>query len=175
MTTENSKKIDSRMDDAELDRRLGALTRTAEPVPANWAAIERRIGQRRWRHLMPAGMAAAAVLTGVALVVSQIAPAPETAGTVARVMRAEVQAMRASAPETPAVSEVNSPTALMAAWQENQAAIDQLEQALDRDPDNRLLLDFLTEARIRQAELARFLVRSDGREQPPNDERSINL
>ena len=42
---------------------------------------------------------------------------------------------------------------LSEAWAENQTAIEELEAALERDPDNRLLLDFLAEARLRQVRL----------------------
>ena len=84
---------------------------------------------------------------------------------------AEVRAMRASAPEMPLTTNIDSPSALMAAWQDNQQAIVQLEQALEHDPDNRMLLEFLTEARMRQARL----VKSIGRNQTPTNDRSMNL
>jgi len=64
-----------------------------------------------------------------------------------------VRAMRASAPAEPVLSRLDSPQALMQAWQENQNAIAELEQALERDPGNGLLLEFLAEARLRQAQL----------------------
>lgn len=162
---------DFRLDDGELDRRLDALTRVAEPPSGSWSAIERRIRRRRWPGVLLAGFAAAAVLSGVALVVSQFGPAPAPTGGIAETMLAEVRAMRASAPEVPVTKDIESPAALMAAWQDNQQAIAQLEQALERDPDNRMLLEFLTEARMRQARL----VKSIGQNQTPTDERSMNL
>jgi len=171
MTSDDFRTGDSAMEDSELDGRLNALTRVVDPAPANWDAIERRIRRRRRPHAIWAGIAAAAVLGGVALVVSQIGPAPAPAGGIAETLHAEAQAMRASAPELPVVSEFDSPAALMAAWQDNQQAIAQLEQALEHDPDNRTLLEFLTEARMRQARL----VRSIGRNQTPTNERSMNL
>lgn len=160
---------DSRPDDGELDRRLDALTRVAEPPSGSWSVIERRIRKRRWPGVLSAGFAAAAVLSGVALVVSQFGPAP--AGGIAETMHAEVRAMRASAPEMPVSTDIDSPAALMAAWQDNQQAIAQLEQALEHDRDNRMLLEFLTEARMRQARL----VKSISRHQTPTNERSMNL
>ena len=63
----------------------------------------------------------------------------------------------------------------MAAWQDNQQAIAQLEQALEQDPGNRMLLEFLTEARMRQARLVRSIDRNDGHNQTLNNERSMNL
>lgn len=171
MTSEESRMDNSRIDDAELDRRLDGLARIAEPTPGNWTAIERRIRKRRWTRALSAGLAAAAVLSGLALVVSQLGPAPVPPGGIAETMHAEVRAMRASAPAAPAVANTDSPAAVMAAWQDNQQAIAQLEQALEHDPDNRMLLEFLTEARMRQARL----VRSIGRSQNPTNERSMNL
>lgn len=153
------------MDDFELDRRLDALSRSASVAPGNWAAIESRIHRRRWPVARLSAIAAAAVLAGVALVVSQIAPEPVPSGGMAEAMQAEVQAMRASAPAPLAVSAGDSPAALVAAWQENQQAIVQLEQAMEDDPGNRLLLEFLTEARMRQARL----VRSASHHQTLND------
>ena len=88
---------DSRLDDSELDRRLDALTRVGEPPSGSWSAIERRIRRRRWPGVLSAGFAAAAVLSGVALVVSQIGPAPTPTGGIAETTHAEVRAMRASA------------------------------------------------------------------------------
>lgn len=169
MTTNDFRSGDSRIDDSDLDRRLDALTRIAEPPPGSWTAIERRIRKRRWPVLLSTGIAAVAVLSGVVLVVSQFGPTPVPAGGIAETTRAEVQAMRVAAPEAPAVSDFDSPKALMVAWQDNQQAIAQLEQALERDPENRLLLEFLTEARMRQARL----VRSIGRNQTLNNERSM--
>jgi len=171
MTPNDSRPENSVMDDSELDRRLDALTRIAEPPPDNWTAIERRIRKRRWPKALSAGLAAAAVVAGIALVVLQIGPTPVSSGGLAETMKAEVQAMRVAAPETPAASDIDSPASFMAAWQDNQQAIAQLEQALEHDPDNRLLLEFLTEARMRQARL----VRSIGLNQTPNNERSMNL
>ena len=162
---------DSRLDDSELDRRLDALTRVGEPPSGSWSAIERRIRRRRWPGVLSAGFAAAAVLSGVALIVSQIGPAPTPTGGIAETTHAEVRAMRASAPEMPLTTNIDSPSALMAAWQDNQQAIVQLEQALEHDPDNRMLLEFLTEARMRQARL----VKSIGRNQTPTNDRSMNL
>lgn len=169
--TGGSSMNEPRIDDSELDRRLDALVRVAEPPADSWSAIERRIQKRRWSMAVPAGLAAAAVLCGVALVVSQLGPAPSHPGGIAEAMQAEVHAMRVAAPESPVVTDMESPEALMAAWQDNEQAIDQLEQALERDPGNRLLLEFLTEARMRQARL----VRSIGQNQTPNNQRSMTL
>lgn len=155
------------MNDLELDRRLAALPREAEPAPANWAAIDRRIARRR----RPAVAAAVAALVGVALVLSQAGFEPSTGSRLESLVSVEVAAMRAAAPEPLAVAVPDSAEALMAAWQENQDAIAQLEQALRRDPGNRLLLEFLTEARMRQARLTRSI----GNETTPNNERSIDL
>jgi hypothetical protein len=61
--------------------------------------------------------------------------------------------MRSAAAESFAVSRAEASGPLEEAWQDNQVAIEQLEQALQGDPDNPLLLEFLSEARLRQARL----------------------
>lgn len=178
MTTNDSGPDGHEMDDCEmndsgLDRRLDALTRFAEPGPANWTAIEARIRRRRhWPIVMPAGIAAAAVLSIVVLLVSLTGPTPAPSDGLADVMQAEARAMRVAASEMLVAPEFDdSPAALTTAWQENQRAISELEQGLLRNPTNRLLLEFLTEARMRQARLARLI----GHEQTPTNERSMNL
>jgi len=139
------------IDDRELDRRLHALTREAEPAPGGWRSIERRMGLRR--RIPAAATAAAAVLAVGALVVFRLAPEAGGGPEMRRLVAAEVTAMRAAAPGQRAVAQLDSPEALMRAWQDNRDAIAELEAALARDPDNELLLEFLREARLRQARL----------------------
>ncbi len=155
------------MNDSELDRRLNALPRAAEPTSEIWKAIDRRIARRRW----PALTAAAAALGGVALIFSQAGFEPSSSSRLESLVHDEVAAMQAAAPEPLAVATPDSAPALMAAWAENQDAIAQLEQALRRDPGNGLLLEFLAEARMRQARLTRSI----GNQTFPNNERSMNL
>lgn len=155
------------MNDSELDRRLDALPREAEPAPENWTEIDRRIRRRRW----PALAAAVAIVGGVVLVFLQPGFQPSSSARLESLVSAEVTAMQAAAPESLTVAAPDSAEALMAAWQENQNAIAQLELALQRDPGNQLLLKFLAEARMRQARLTRFI----GNETSPNNERSMNL
>lgn len=179
MTSDDSRMEESPMDDFELDRRLDALTRVAEVPPENWRRIERRIRRRRWTAIMPAAIAAAAFLSGIAVVVTQVSNTPAKSSLMARVTQAEVQAMRAGSPRMPQLSEIRAdldagldPTdSLIAAWAQNQAAIAELEQAIERDPQNGLLLEFLTEARMRQARLARRITQ----EQISPNQRSIAL
>jgi len=154
------------MDDFELDRRLHALAREADPPPGNWCAVQRRIRPRRWTAVA----AAAAVFAGVVLVTSQFAIEPSSSSRLEVLVRSEAAAMETVAPEIRGVAAGDSGQALMAAWQENQDAITQLERALRRDPGNRLLLEFLTEARLRQARLARL-----GKSTPLENERSMKL
>lgn len=137
------------IDDRELDRRLDALARETDVDQSLWPGIERRLRPaRRW----PAAAAGVAGVFLGALVVALLAidgPAPEGPA----VAQSEADAMRAAAPDVLEVSRAGASSPLMEAWQDNQAAIDQLEQALERDPDNPLLLEFLSEARLRQARL----------------------
>lgn len=179
MTSDDSRMEESPMDDLELDRRLDALARVAKVPPENWKAIEQRIRRRRWAVAMPAAIAAAAFLSGIAVVVTQITSMPAQPSLMARVTQAEVQAMRAVSPQIAEVSDIRanldagfeSSESLIAAWEQNQAAIAELEQAIERDPQNSLLLEFLTEARMRQARLARSI----SQEQVSPNQRSITL
>lgn len=140
------------IDDRELDRRLAALTREIDVDESLWPGIERRLGAaRRW----PAAAAAVASITAVAIAGVFIAMPTIDRGAIEGpgVAQREAEAMRALTPEASAVSQIDASPALQQAWQENQTAIEQLEQALEADPDNRMLLEFLSEARLRQAQL----------------------
>lgn len=142
------------LNDRELDRRLAALTREAEPGSDHWPAIERRIGaRRRWGLPVAASAAAALVLAVAALRVLGPESEPSGAADLQAVVSAEARAMQASAPEQNAAIRARSPEALMRAWSDNQRAIEEIESALARDPGNPLLLEFLAEARLRQARL----------------------
>lgn len=165
------------MNDQELDRRLDALARQAEPDPALWQAIEARLdpdtnraAPRTGRQGWIAGTAIAASLVGalaLGLVLTEN-PGFDEREFAASAFQMELIAMRAGAPTSLASLLPDAPESLMAAWSENQGAIDELEQALERDPDNRLLMEFLTEARLRQARLLQH-----GLSQP--HQRSIEL
>ena len=137
-------------DDA-LDARIAALTRSAEPGETVWTGIDRRIQAPR-RAAWP-WSAAAAVLLAVAIVAVQ--PGPERAPTqpdrTVQLVQAEAAAMRRADPVATVDWVDEAPW--REAWADNQAAIDELEAALSRDPDNRLLLEFLAEARLRQTRL----------------------
>lgn len=140
------------INDAELDRRLAGLPRAVDVPAAVWTRIERRIAPRRRPWI--GSVAASVVLIAVAglLVLS----GPDKAGPAdpeAVVIAAEVDAMRRSAPDPSALMAANLDQAWHSAWIENLAAIDELEKALERNPDNRLLMDFLARARLRQSEL----------------------
>ena len=137
------------LDDRELDRRLNALTRETNADESLWPGIEQRLRPaRRWPAITGSAAAVTAGAIVIALSVFDSAP-PERPDTA----QSQAEAMRAAAPDALAVSSIYGSQSLMKAWQENQAAIEQLEQALARDPDNRLLLEFLSEARLRQARL----------------------
>jgi hypothetical protein len=140
------------IDDRELDRRLAALTRHVEADESLWPGIERGLASdsRRPRRIAAAA-AVGALSLGAALVALSVfdRTVPDEQGFAQR----QAAVMRAAAPDAVAVSTVESSPRLGEAWRENQAAINELEQALKRDPDNGLLLEFLSEARLRQARL----------------------
>jgi len=141
-------------DDAELDRRLAALARQADPDPRLWQAIEARLDAPARPNRARLAVAAAAVVFVVAVagVVLRTGPAPD-GPTLAELTDAEIRAMRRAAPEAGLVTTLDAPHGLEQAWRDNLRAIDELEAALKRDPGNRMLLDFLARARLRQAEL----------------------
>ncbi|MBY6203870.1 hypothetical protein [Halomonas denitrificans] len=144
---------DRGIEDSELDARLSTLTREAPPPASAWAGIAERIRpRRRGRHVRWGLLAAAAVLL-VAVVVVRPPPDERPAGIDGGriLVAAETEAMRRVAPTVTGGLIDTQP--LAASWAENQVAIDELEAALDRDPDNRLLLEFLAEARMRQVRL----------------------
>lgn len=142
---------DPRLDQA-LDRRLAALPREHAPDPAVWQAVEARLAPRR--RARP--WAVAAATGGLALMLAALAPMLERTAPVdpARIaISAETRALQALEPTTLPAAWAEVPAGLERAWQDNQAAIAELEQALERTPGNRMLLDFLAEARLRQARL----------------------
>jgi len=145
-----------RPDDQELARRLDALTRHAQPDEAVWQQIASRIDRSRHRPL-PAAAAALAVFAVVAGIVLVDRPERSSSPMQTLVTR-EAAALRASAPTRSLPAGFQPPAAVDEAWIDNQTAIAELEAALERDPDNRMLLDFLAQARLREAELLRALV-----------------
>lgn len=141
------------LDDRTLDQRLAALPRQTEADEQSWRAIERRISRHRqhWLGRIAAGVAVAA---SVAIALLVTVPPDSTPTTVSSwVISAEIKAMQhqVSWADVPAQDAVNA--GLAAAWDENQQAIDELERALARNPDNLMLMDFLAQARLRQSEL----------------------
>lgn len=154
------------IDDHELDRRLNALPRATVADESLWPRIEQRLHPTRRRSVSAVAAAVAAV--GVGVLVLALSVYESTAPEPPAMAQSEAAAMRAVAPDEAAVWRVNASSPLVEAWHENQAAIEQLEQALERDPGNRLLLEFLSEARLRQARLIQ-------RGLAPTEERSIEL
>jgi len=137
------------IDDRELDRRLDSLTRQVPADESLWPRIERQTrSPRRW----PAVAAIAASVGAGAMFVALSILEDNTAQPAGYAQR-EAEAMRAVSPDAMAVSRVDASPSLQSAWRANQSAIEELERALQRDPDNRLLLEFLSEARLRQARL----------------------
>jgi hypothetical protein len=141
------------IDDHKLDQRLAALSRQAEPDEGSWSAIESRLSPRqaRWKLPAAAGLAVAASVLVVVLAMNPFHSAPDDFGS--GLVSAEIEAMRHQVnwSDVPRHDSVNG--GLTTAWEENQQAIAELEQALARNPDNLMLMDFLAQARLRQSEL----------------------
>lgn len=146
--------------DHELDRRLSALERSCAPPERVWQQLQDQLETRpsRWRSNLP-WMAMAAAVSGLAVISAlwlwPVGSPPDSA-------QVELQA-----PQTtpivvePAIGLQRSRQAVAAASAENEAAIRKLEAALEREPGNVLLMEFLAEARFRQAELMSTAVRLD--------------
>ncbi|QOC23247.1 hypothetical protein IC757_03595 [Wenzhouxiangella sp. AB-CW3] len=141
------------LDDRTLDDRLAALPRQADPDGSTWQAIESRIApkQQQWFGRIAGGLAVAASLAVVLLVTM---PQDSTPTRISEwVISSEIEAMRhqVSWADVPQPDVINA--GLTTAWSENEQAIAELEQALARNPDNLMLMEFLAQARLRQSEL----------------------
>lgn len=150
------KSADGRIEDAVLDRRLAALERSAEPPPEAWNRVRAAtIARRRFGRpvAVAASLAAAAALSLFLLAPPAGPPGSPGPSAAEQLVRAEVRAMQRLAPMHTAAESLPAGTDLAAALEENRAAIEGLLTALEADPDNRLLLDFLADARRRQARL----------------------
>lgn len=135
--------------DAELDRRLAALPRVIDAPEALWPGIERRLtarGPRIWAGAVAAGLLAA--IAGGLWIQGEIAP--RSIDPAAVVVAAEVENMGLSAPR---VTRTAVGEGWQAAWEDNETAVRELEQALENHPGNVLLLDFLAQARLRQSRM----------------------
>lgn len=138
-----------RIDDRELDRRLAALPRVTDAPEALWPGIERRLGARGYR--IRTGAVAAALLAALAgWLWFQPGLTPHVADPAAVAFAAEADRMGVGAPE---VTWIALDEDWHQAWRDNEAAILELERALEQHPGNALLLDFLAQARLRQSRL----------------------
>jgi hypothetical protein len=149
----------------ELDRRLAALPRTTETPDQLWSGIDQRIDQGRWPWLNRVGALAAFAAAVVVAILVVEPPSLQALHPGAVVIHAEIEAMNRQSPAKHWVQPVNINGGLTAAWEENQAAIEELESALARNPDNQLLMDFLVRARLRQSELVNQAMADGGQAQ----------
>ncbi|MGY6630900.1 MAG: hypothetical protein ACXIUL_07830 [Wenzhouxiangella sp.] len=149
------------LSDQELDRRLQALDRSCEPPERVWRQLQHELDTRpsRRRSNLP-WMAMAAAVSGLAvssaLWLLPVGSPPDSA-------QVELQSPQTmpTVVEEAVVGLQRSRQAVAAASAENEAAIRKLEAALEREPGNLLLMEFLAEARFRQAELVSTAVRLD--------------
>jgi hypothetical protein len=140
------------LSDRELDRRLAALPRHTETPSQHWQVIAARLDTpaRRWPPMATAAIGIAACLALALLVVDP--DAGVHSDTAAFIVATEIQAMRTQASGIEQ-SGGRLTTEMSGAWEQNQDAIDELEHALARHPDNPMLIDFLAQARLRQHQL----------------------
>jgi hypothetical protein len=149
--------------DQELDRRLAALDRRCDPPDEVWERIPKQLPRHHSRSGWP-WLAMAAALAGLAigLLVMLADPewmAPESPPGLAE--QSDAEPWRPTVQHQPVFD---------AAWQENEAAIRRLEQALVSEPDNLLLREFLVEARFRQSALVELALRTDGLSSPTGEQ-----
>lgn len=141
--------------DQELDLRLQGLTKEADPPKRVWLAVAKEIessGNRSWPWIA----AAAVALTTLALVLQPWQNDQQVSPTIA-----QPQAWLVPSPDTSNWQPVLIEHAgLSHPWEANQRAIEALEQALQDDPGNPMLQEFLANARLRQAELIQLSTRS---------------
>ncbi|NDY95095.1 hypothetical protein [Wenzhouxiangella limi] len=148
--------------DHELDRRLESLPRSCQPPDAVWQRLQEVLPDRM--QALPADqsgrtpsrlgtrrMALAAAVAGLALIGTLLLLPMRPLQDSALVAVPPQQTVREAA--APAVGLQRSCQTVEAATAENEAAMRALEAALKHEPGNQLLLEFLAEARLRQADL----------------------
>ncbi len=155
------------IDDKKLDQRLAALQRECDPPPEVWVQVSTQLPARGSRPAHRRWLAMAAVLcglaVGLALLLGQAGlwqpdSAPGLVDQPAVPTTQEHHAEWQPALQRQAVFDT--------AWEENEAAIKALEQALAAEPGNLLLKEFMAEARLRQSKLIELALRIDKLEAP---------
>ncbi len=143
--------------DQELDRRLDALDRSCTPPDRVWRKLKPQLDAPPARRSSRTWLALVAAVSGLAVISVLLLSPPSTTP--------DPTLVDLPAPETappvvePATGMQRSRQALAAAAEENEAAIRKLESALVQEPDNLLLMEFLAEARLRQADLMSMAAR----------------
>ncbi len=154
------------IDDKTLDQRLAALDRHCDPPAESWETIAAQLPARGARRRAWPWLAVAAALGGlvVGLLVLldqagpwRLGPVPQWVDEASPVMEPMDQDWRPA---------LQRQAVFNAAWDENEAAIRALEEALALEPDNLLLMEFLAEARLRQSKLIELALRIDELEAP---------
>lgn len=142
--------------DRQLDARLDALPRTA-PSPEVWPHIHRRIHARRLPALPAIAAAVVMVLVSGWLLTQDLPDQPDFSNPAARVMAAEGAVMRELTAGPDWLRTVDTDSDWRTAWESNRTAINDIEAALANHPGDRLLIDLLARAHLRQAQLLRRL------------------
>ncbi|TVQ33460.1 MAG: hypothetical protein EA370_11800 [Wenzhouxiangella sp.] len=151
------------INEQQLDQRLAALDRQCDPPPEAWEAISAKLARRRSRWpWMALAASLCGLVVGLSLLLGEGGPLrPAVApGMVEETPPAGVES------EQPWRPALQRQAVFDTAWDENEAAIKALEEALASEPDNLLLMEFLAEARLRQSSLIELALRIEGLEAP---------
>lgn len=156
------------IDDKELDRRLIALQREVETDEVaeerTWQAIAGQLdinSEPKQASHTPfrarrfyAGLSVAASFVLVMLMADPLSRSPISVSEF--VINAEIKAMHQQLrwDDIPENSSLNG--GFRTAWNDNQQAINELENALKRNPDSPMLVDFLARAQLRHVELIHY-------------------
>lgn len=139
------------INDQELDRRLNALPQSADVNEAIWPKIEHRLHARSHRRWF-GGAAVAAGL--VAVVVITNLNSPDWAELHRnQAIEAEVRAMNAMTLLPQLADQMGWDEDMLAAWNQYQTAIEEIEAALELNPGYQMLVDTLAATRLKQSNL----------------------
>lgn len=140
------------INDQALDRRLNALPQSANVNEAIWTKVEHRLHARSNRRRWIGGAAVAASLLGVVVITNLNSP-DWTELHRNQAIQAEVRAMNAMTLLPQLADQMGWDEDMLAAWNQYQTAIEEIEAALELNPGYQMLVDTLAATRLKQSSL----------------------